>query len=168
MFSFLSFLAALAIGAHYTHLWTIPTRSSSIPSFPVAQPNDAEKYTCRPFLPKLLVKTPPSADHPIIQRGSERLGDYFAKRFAKGDIDSLSIAVVSSNGSLFEQNYGVLRGNETATSPPTTRHSMYRIASISKLFAVLQGLVLEQRGVISWYVSTNYVHWWHMTKQLKE
>lgn len=140
-------LAAIAIGAHYANVWTIPSHS---PSTPFSHTDDPEKYTCRPFLPKLFVDTPPSADDPIIQRASERLGDFFTNRFAKGDIDSLSIAVVSSSGSLFEKNYGVIRGNETATSPATTSHSTYRVASVAKLFLVLQGLVLEQRGVISW------------------
>jgi CubicO group peptidase (beta-lactamase class C family) len=112
--------------------------------------DDIEKYSCRPFLPKLFVETPPAPDHPAIEDASRRLGEYFSKRFAKGDIDSLSVAVVTSSGALFEENYGVVRGNETASSPPTTSHSQYRIASVSKLFAVLEGLLLEQRGALSW------------------
>lgn len=135
-------LAAIAVGVHYSGLWTIPTR------FTVAS-DESERYSCRPFLPKLFIETPPSSDHPLIEVASKRLGDYFSDRFSKGDIDSLSVVVVTPGGAIFEENYGVMRGNETASSPPTTSHSQYRIASVSKLFAVLQGLVLEQRGALS-------------------
>jgi CubicO group peptidase (beta-lactamase class C family) len=138
-------LAAIAVSVHYTGIWTITTRST--PS------GDVEKYSCRPFLPKLFIETPPAPDHPLVKDASRRLAEYFSKRFAKGDIDSLSVAVVTSGGALFEENYGVIRGNETATSPPTTSHSQYRIASVSKLFAVMEGLILEQRGALSWLVS---------------
>jgi CubicO group peptidase (beta-lactamase class C family) len=138
-------LAAIVVGVHYTGLWTIPTRTTQS-----LESDDAERYSCRPFLPKLFVETPPAPDHPVIKNASGRLQKYYAERFAKGDIDSLSVAVVTSRGVLFEENYGVVRGNETASSPPTTSHSQYRIASVAKLFAVMEGLLLEQRGALSW------------------
>lgn len=143
-------LAAAAIGAHYADLWKIPTRSGTLDTPAVT--DETHKYTCLPFLPNLLAENPPAVDHPLIQGASSRLRKHFDERFLKRDIDSLSIAVVASNGSLFEQNYGVMRGNETE-SPSTTSHSQYRIASVSKLFLVLQGLLMEQRGIISWYVN---------------
>jgi CubicO group peptidase (beta-lactamase class C family) len=97
------------------------------------------------------VQTPPSAEHPLIKDAAKRLSKHFATRFSKGDIDSLSVAVVSSEGAVYEENFGVMRGNESLTSPKTTSHSMYRIASITKLFTVLEGLVLQQKGALSWY-----------------
>lgn len=143
-------LAAIAAGAHYSGLWTIPTRYKST--------DDVERFSCRPFLPKLFVETPPAPDHPTIEGASNRLREFFSKRFAKGDIDSLSVAVVTSGGALFEENYGVVRGNETASSPPTTSHSQYRIASVAKLFIVMEGLVLEQKGALSWWVSFLFIY----------
>ena len=113
--------------------------------------SETERWNCRPFLPNLHAGSPPSPDHPAVRKATEKLHQYFNDRFAQGDIDSLSVAVVTSNGTLYEGNFGVMRGNETATSAPTNRHSMYRIASVSKLFAVLEGLLLEQKGIISWY-----------------
>ena len=74
-----------------------------------------------------------------------------------GSRNSLSIAIVTSDGVLFEKNWGVIRGNESATSPPTTSHSQYRIASVSKLFTALEGLILEERGIISWCVLRPHV-----------
>ncbi|KAH9917603.1 beta-lactamase/transpeptidase-like protein [Fomitopsis serialis] len=107
-------------------------------------------YLPSPFLPNLHADTPPSPDHPAKRAATQSLDEFFTTRFSKGDIDSLSVAVVTSIGSLYEGHFGVMRGNESATSPPTTRHLMYRIASVSKLFTVLEGLILEQRGVIRW------------------
>ncbi|KAJ7840750.1 beta-lactamase/transpeptidase-like protein [Mycena leptocephala] len=96
----------------------------------------------RPFSPHI--------DNPLIRTASLRTGQFLESRFSKKDIDSLSVAVVSSDGVLFEANYGVMRGNESGTSLATNSDSMYRIASVSKLFTVLEGHILAEKGVISW------------------
>lgn len=140
MQSLLVAVASVGLGAYYTRLRP----------FSPAALDEAERFSCRPFLPKVFVETPPPADHPAIQRATGQLDDYLTERFSQGDIDSLSVAVVTSAGPIFEKSWGVVRGNESASSPPTTSHSSYRVASISKLFMVLEGLILEQRGAISW------------------
>ncbi|KAJ7246323.1 beta-lactamase/transpeptidase-like protein [Mycena haematopus] len=73
-------------------------------------------------------------------------------RTAASDIDSLSIAVVTPNGPIFEHGYGVLRANETDPEKrgSVTRDSIYRIASITKMFAVLETLILRERGALNW------------------
>ncbi|KAJ6593317.1 beta-lactamase/transpeptidase-like protein [Mycena capillaripes] len=81
---------------------------------------------------------------------SQRLGQFLAHRFSEGDIDSLSAAVVSADNVLSQGNYGVVIDNECQSSPVTSRGSMYRIASVSKRFNVLEGHILAERGVISW------------------
>ncbi|KAI8970736.1 beta-lactamase/transpeptidase-like protein [Trametes punicea] len=115
----------------------------------VLRQDDPERWHCRPFLPNLFEDTPPSVEHPAIRKALTSLDKYLTSRFAKGDIDSLSVAVVTAAGPLYEKNFGVTRGNETG-SPPTTSHSSYRISSTGKVFTVLEGLILEQKGVISW------------------
>jgi len=95
-------------------------------------------------------REPPSPEHPLIKDAAQRLSRHLTARFSKGDIDSLSVAVITSEGAIYEENFGVMRGNESSTSPKTTRHSMYRIASTSKLFIVLQGMILQQKGALSW------------------
>ncbi|CDO72016.1 hypothetical protein BN946_scf184943.g51 [Trametes cinnabarina] len=132
---------SLVAGDWYTGLW------SKLPPAP-SQP-DAERFSCRPFLPSLFEQTPPSAAHPAIRDGVKAIDEFFSSRFAEGDIDSLSVAVVTSAGALYEQNFGTVRANET-DGPPTTSDAQYRLASVSKLFTVLEGLVLEQRGALSW------------------
>ena len=143
--SLLVALASIAIGAYYTYLW---------PFEPSSPRPDVDRFSCRPFLPKLFVETPPSVSHPALRRAAGRLDAFLTRRFEAGDMDSLSVGVVTSTGTVFEKSWGVVRGNESAREGEggveTTSGSSYRIASVSKLFAVLEGLVLEQRGVISW------------------
>ncbi|KAJ7840762.1 beta-lactamase/transpeptidase-like protein [Mycena leptocephala] len=136
---------SLVFGGHYTGLLPLPILFSSGPT-----PDETERFSCRPFLPPLLVHSPPHIDNPLIRAASLRTGQFLESRFSKKDIDSLSVAVVSSDGVLFEASYGVMRGNESGTSLTTNSDSMYRIASVSKLFTVLEGHILAEKGVISW------------------
>ncbi len=141
-----------------TVLGVLSYLASNLWSSPASPPpNDTERWNCRPFLPTLFVETPPSPGHPAIRAATKLLDDYLASKYAQGSIDSLSIAVITSAGTLYERNFGVLRANET-NSPPTTSHSSYRIASVSKLFTVLEGFILEQRGVISWCVTVTALY----------
>ncbi|EJD47160.1 beta-lactamase/transpeptidase-like protein [Auricularia subglabra TFB-10046 SS5] len=114
--------------------------------------SDTERFSCRPFLPTLFVDNPPGPDDAHIAAATAQLDQYLSQRFAtgNGDIDALSVAVITSDSVLFEKNWGVTRGNETATSPPVTSDSEYRIASVSKLALVYEAFVLVQKGVISW------------------
>ncbi|EJD43615.1 beta-lactamase/transpeptidase-like protein [Auricularia subglabra TFB-10046 SS5] len=139
-------LAAVAIGAHYTGHWTLPTRLA--PKDTAA--DETERFSCRPFLPKLFADTPPAPDSAHIRAAAAAADAHFTARFAKGDIDALSIAVLTSEGPVFEKNWGVNRGNETASSPPATSHSSYRIASVSKLMLVYEAFLLQEKGVLSW------------------
>lgn len=139
-------LVSLLIGGYYSGHIRIPLLESHPDN------SASEPWDCRPFLPNLFADTPPSAAHPAIHSGVAAVHRYFSFRFSAGDIDSLSVAVVTREGPIYENNFGVTRGNETQ-SPPTTSHSTYRIASTGKLFPVLEGLILEQKGLISWYVA---------------
>ncbi|KAJ7039367.1 beta-lactamase/transpeptidase-like protein [Mycena alexandri] len=135
-------LISLILGGHYTGFWSLPKLS--------IRQDETERFSCRPFLPTLFDQSPPQADNPLLQAASLRAAQFLESRFSKKDIDSLSVAVVSSDGVLFEGNYGVMRGNESESSPVTNSDSMYRIASVSKLFTVLEGHILAEKGVISW------------------
>ncbi|KAJ7108460.1 beta-lactamase/transpeptidase-like protein [Mycena crocata] len=138
-------LLSVAVGSYYSGYWS--PGSLLLHS---ATEDNTEKFNCRPFLPKIFAEHPPLPDHFSLAAASQQLGQFLAARFSQGDIDSLSVAVVSANDVLFEGNYGVVRGNETQSSPPTTSDSMYRIASVSKLFNVLEGHILAERGALSW------------------
>ncbi|TFK53103.1 beta-lactamase/transpeptidase-like protein [Heliocybe sulcata] len=67
-------------------------------------------------------------------------------------IDGLSVAVVTPSGSLFEGNYGLVKGNETtpAKRRKTTRDTVYRLISLSKLITTVQTWILRDRGALSW------------------
>jgi CubicO group peptidase (beta-lactamase class C family) len=101
-------------------------------------------------LPNLLSSGLPSEyGHNTISIASRSLDKYLRAKVRQRDIDSLSIAVVTPNGPIFQKGYGVLRANETGARTPDA-DSIYRIASISKMFTVLQTLVLRDRGVLDW------------------
>ncbi|KAJ7503110.1 beta-lactamase/transpeptidase-like protein [Mycena galericulata] len=135
-------LLSVATGLYFSS-WTLVL-------LPTGRGSETETFNCRPFLPNIFTENPPSSDYPSIRGASRQLGQFLSGRFSKGNIDSLSVAVVSANGVLFEGNYGVVRGNESESSPPTTSDSMYRIASVTKLFNVLEGHILAERGALSW------------------
>ncbi|KZV88561.1 beta-lactamase/transpeptidase-like protein [Exidia glandulosa HHB12029] len=141
-------LASIAIGAHYTGLYTLPTRSA-VPLHAQREP-DTERLSCRPFLPKLFVDSPPAADNAHIAAAARTLDAHFTARVAHGDIDALSVAVVTSAGPVFEKNYGVINGNATSDRRPLHSHAQYRVASVSKLILVLEAWILQERGVLSW------------------
>lgn len=143
--SIFSAVVSLALGAHYTGYFTLPTLSSN-----VNDDLENERFLCRPFLPSLFPESPLQFDNPHIKGGSDALGRFISTRFSEGDIDSLSLAVVSSDGILFEGNYGFTRSNETGPSPVASSDSIYRVASVSKLFTVLEGHILAEKGIISW------------------
>lgn len=112
--------------------------------------DQVERFSCRPFLPPVGGISTLHADNPLLATAARQTSRFLNSRFSKKDMDSLSVAIVSADSVLFEENYGVMRGNESHSSPVTTSDSMYRIASVSKLFTVLEGHILAERGVISW------------------
>lgn len=140
-------LASIAITAHYTGLYTLPTRS--VTRAIVREP-DTERLSCRPFLPNLFVDTPPALDNAHIAAAAQKLDAHLTARFAQGDLDALSVAVVTSAGSVLERNYGVINGNASSDRRPLHSHAQYRVASVSKLILVLEAWILQERGVLSW------------------
>ncbi|KAF8640639.1 hypothetical protein AX17_000296 [Amanita inopinata Kibby_2008] len=110
-------------------------------------------YTsCQPPRPNLLGNYPPPSDAQELLAPSQVLHHYLTSRVNQPDVDSIAVAVVTPASTVFERGYGVLRANET---DPDRRgkvdgDSIYRIASITKMFTVLETLILRERGVLSW------------------
>ncbi|TFK53076.1 beta-lactamase/transpeptidase-like protein [Heliocybe sulcata] len=76
-------------------------------------------------------------------------------------IDSLSVAIVTSSGSLFEWNHGVVKANETSPGQQgkTDRNTIYRLISLSKLITTVQTWILSDRGLLSWTDEVSkYIH----------
>lgn len=120
----------------------------SFPIYPSSSPRPGF-HECHPPLPPFLANKPPGAE-PSLQKALRELDSVLQHRFDQGGIDSLSVAVVVSNGSLYEGFWGTRRANESDVGQDTTvnRHSIYRLASISKLFTAIETLVLRDRGVL--------------------
>jgi len=110
--------------------------------------------TCAPPKPNVFAYHPPRPSDEMIVKASESLSDWLTKRVSQADIDSIAVSVVTAAGTLYEAGFGVLRANETCNEEPTPvdGESIYRLASISKMFTVLETLILRERGVLNWYV----------------
>ncbi|THH27146.1 hypothetical protein EUX98_g7049 [Antrodiella citrinella] len=139
LLSVLVALVSLALGGHYSGFWYLPTR------------RDAQRWECHPFLPKsLLVDYPPPVTHPLIVNAGLNLDHHLSRTFANKPIDSLSVAVVSAHGPLYQANFGKVRGNDSGSSEETTSETIYRVASVTKLLPVYEALMLERKGALSW------------------
>ncbi|KAL1664547.1 beta-lactamase/transpeptidase-like protein [Schizophyllum commune] len=139
--SFLVFCAAL-LPAFWTGILRLDTPYRSRLTGP----------SCKVPLPNLLAYDPPTGQEALLQEASLLLDGYFAHRAAYPDIDSLAVAVVTPSGTVFERAYGTLRANETEPDKygAVDSDSIYRIASITKMFTVLETLILRERGVLNW------------------
>ncbi|KAG8888142.1 hypothetical protein FRB98_008334 [Tulasnella sp. 332] len=108
---------------------------------------------CHPSLPTAIPVSSQEATSLPFRLASRRLHLYLKSVMTLQHIDSLTVGVVAPNGLIFERSYGYLRANETEehgarTAPDTD--SLYRIASISKMFCALELMVLKQKGVLGW------------------
>lgn len=118
----------------------------------------AGKNACHPPPLNLLAYHPPSANDKDILKAAQRLDQVLTQRVNKfnSGIDTLSVAVITPNGPIFERGYGVLRANESRRAGqeqrPVDRDSIYRIASVTKMFTVLETFILRERGALNWSV----------------
>jgi len=78
------------------------------------------------------------------------------KKFASLDgVDSVTVAIVTPDGPVFSKGYGVRRANETGIQrEKVDEDTIYRLASVSKMFTVLELWILEEQGALKWYVTS--------------
>jgi CubicO group peptidase (beta-lactamase class C family) len=113
---------------------------------------------CQAPTPILFAYSPPRPSNDLIAKASKDVDKYLLNRASKPDVDSIAVSIVTAAGPLFEAGYGILKANETDETDmeethPVNRDSIYRIASISKMFTVLETLILRERGALNWYSS---------------
>ena len=121
----------------------VTSESSRMPALP---------KSCRAPLPDVFISSPPKPDNPKLVAANLEFQKALATRFGDGDIDSLALAVVTSEGSIFEATFGVARANETDVElrGEVTRDTVYRLASVTKVFTALETIILRDRGLLSW------------------
>ncbi|KAG9309359.1 beta-lactamase/transpeptidase-like protein [Chiua virens] len=106
-----------------------------------------EVHECRAPLPSFLATKPPFGTNIHLQNAFRQLDSALQHSFDQGGIESLSVAVVGSEGPLYEVFLGKRQANESEDTT-VDQHSIYRLASISKLFTALETLILRDRGVL--------------------
>jgi hypothetical protein len=104
---------------------------------------------CKPPLPSPLTLLSVRPGH-VFKKSIHRLHDILESRVAKDDIDSLVMGVVGPKGLIWSNGYGVAKANDSDATRPPDEHSIYRVASISKLFTTLETFILRDRGVLNW------------------
>ena len=106
---------------------------------------------CRAPLPQFITKATTPDDHPALQAAATSLNKALEAWSTSGELDSIAVSVVASDTIVYEGYWGVLRANETVKSKRGTvdRHSIYRLASISKLFTAMETLILRDKGVLN-------------------
>lgn len=124
--------------------------SSFFTTAPATSDPATSLYRCDAPLPNLLSIDPIPIQHPLVVKATEAFEKGLEDIVNESKPDSLAVAIVTPEQSIFEWYYGALRANETH-SDPVDRHSGYRIASISKLFTALQTLILRERGALDLY-----------------
>ena len=111
-------------------------------------------YKCKPPLPNLLQKRPPALnEYPSLRWAAIKLDAQLAARAALPGTDSLVITVVTPAGVLWSKGYGRRHANDTGNTASPDLDTSYRIASISKMFATLETLILRERGALNLYVN---------------
>jgi hypothetical protein len=111
---------------------------------------------CRPPLPPLKTSALDLNDYHI-RRASYELDQSLRKLASLDGLDSITVAVVTPDGPVFSKGYGVRRANETvAQRGQVDEDTIYRLASVSKMFTVLELWILKERGALEWYVAYLY------------
>ncbi|KAJ7983167.1 beta-lactamase/transpeptidase-like protein [Mycena polygramma] len=107
---------------------------------------------CHPPLPNIFAQTPIRNDSSEITATLATIDSFVHKSFSEGGIDGLVVAIVTREGVLYETAIGPLKANETEVEKrgAVDRHSVFRIASGSKLFATLETLILREKGALQW------------------
>nr|GAT50410.1 predicted protein [Mycena chlorophos] len=117
---------------------------------PPGPPNDwplRPAPKCHPPLPNLFARSP----IPQISAALDVIDDMVGSTYTQGGMDGLVVAVVTRDGAIYERAIGPLKANETSAEKrgQVDRHSIFRIASGSKLFTTLETLVLRERGALN-------------------
>ena len=92
-----------------------------------------------------------SADDRGFAAAGQALNKILSLRAQAADMDSMSLAVVTPTEILFQKSYGLLKANETSPEKRgrPDENTLYRIASISKMFAAFEMMLLRESGVLS-------------------
>ncbi|KAJ7775676.1 beta-lactamase/transpeptidase-like protein [Mycena maculata] len=105
---------------------------------------------CHPPLPNIFAKTPIRNDSSGVPAALADIDALIHKSFSAGGIDGIVVAIVTGEGMVYETAIGPLKANETTPEKRglVDRHSIFRIASGSKLFTTLETFVLREKGAL--------------------
>ncbi|KAK6542430.1 hypothetical protein TWF694_006386 [Orbilia ellipsospora] len=106
-------------------------------------------WKCIPPPPQFLLKDSRIASHPGVIAALSDIKSLMEANAKTNPNDAVSVSIVhASKGKIFDFHSGRIRTNESATASPARvdGDSIYRIASISKMFVALETLVLGKQA----------------------
>ncbi|KAK6515969.1 hypothetical protein TWF281_004559 [Arthrobotrys megalospora] len=112
------------------------------------------QWRCVPPPPPFILDDPRVMQHPAVKLSLAQI-ELTLKASVLNSKDALSISIVhSSKGKIYEFHNGRKRLNESVYASPARvdGDSIHRIASISKVFAVLEALVLSRQAQVKKFV----------------
>ena len=114
---------------------------------------DTRVDPCKPYLPSKVLRVDALSDRDDTLKGAlSQVDQLISKALSSQDtIDSVTIGIISANQTIWSKGYGRRNANSTDTTPPDD-NTIYRLASLSKLFATFEGFILRDQGVINWFV----------------
>ncbi|CCA69463.1 hypothetical protein PIIN_03363 [Serendipita indica DSM 11827] len=141
-------------------LWLVLTRSQrsnspmelhSPPKRSLQERTSTSTDPCKPYFPgKLLQVEPTNAEDQTLKGALQKVDQLISNAVSShASVDSVTIGIVSAKGTIWSKGYGRRNANSTDTTPPD-EDTIYRIGSGSKLFAVLEGFILRDQGLINW------------------
>lgn len=129
--------------------WLFVVNANPLQKRDQAAPSVTEA-TCKPPLPSLLLQQyPPSADDEALQPLFAKVQEAAAASAAIQGVDSITIGLVGPQGLIWSKGFGKANANGTDSTPPN-ENTVYRLGSVSKLFAAMEGFLLRDKGYLNW------------------
>lgn len=113
---------------------------------------DTSLVECVAPLPNLLSHQPVTTqDVPHdLRRALSSLNEHLKQLSSStSTLDSLSIGVVTPGGLIWSKGYGKLKANDSSSNQTPDQNSIYKIGSVTKMFTVLETLLLKEKGLLN-------------------
>ncbi|KAG8987010.1 hypothetical protein FRB93_004978 [Tulasnella sp. JGI-2019a] len=106
---------------------------------------------CHPPLPPPVPLSSHDTTSLPFRIAARSLRGFLESEALQNNTDSLTVGVITPAGLIFNQAYGLQRANEThGSQKPLDLDSLYRIASVSKMFCVLELMILKEGHLVDW------------------
>ncbi|MEA5504781.1 serine hydrolase domain-containing protein [Halotia wernerae UHCC 0503] len=149
MYSSIQLIRWVIIGILFVSLSSWPSWARNVPKFPLSRPQQQQPTEPKqPIIPSLTV---PRLNDP---QELEALADnIFNEEMSKSHVPGAVISVVKDGKLFFAKGYGY--GNVEKKIPVVADKTLFRVASLSKLFTATAAMQLYERGMLDLNANVN-------------